>query len=216
MVKPALAYLDVIAAARAETDLPVAAYHVSGEYSMIKAAAERGLDRRRRRRPRAPHRHQARRRRRDPHLPRPRGGRGPARHGDDQRRAVRARAAGDPRWRQQPGAGVQERRRHAVLRGPGRGRPRVGRRGPPLHRPRPVLRRHHRRPRPPGDRRGGAARRRRRHVVRRPHRARGAARRGDQRARAVGRAGAPGVVGHRGHDVGDPRGARATPAAARS
>jgi porphobilinogen synthase len=42
MVKPALAYLDVIAAARATTDLPVAAYHVSGEYSMIKAAAERG------------------------------------------------------------------------------------------------------------------------------------------------------------------------------
>lgn len=42
MVKPALAYLDVIAAARADTDLPIAAYHVSGEYSMIKAAAERG------------------------------------------------------------------------------------------------------------------------------------------------------------------------------
>ena len=42
MVKPALAYLDVIAAARAEVDLPLAAYHVSGEYSMIKAAAERG------------------------------------------------------------------------------------------------------------------------------------------------------------------------------
>jgi porphobilinogen synthase len=42
MVKPALAYLDVIAAARASTDLPVAGYHVSGEYSMIKAAAERG------------------------------------------------------------------------------------------------------------------------------------------------------------------------------
>jgi len=42
MVKPALAYLDVIAAARAEMDLPLAAYHVSGEYSMIKAAAERG------------------------------------------------------------------------------------------------------------------------------------------------------------------------------
>ena len=42
MVKPALAYLDVIATARATTDLPVAAYHVSGEYSMIKAAAERG------------------------------------------------------------------------------------------------------------------------------------------------------------------------------
>jgi porphobilinogen synthase len=42
MVKPALAYLDVIAAVRAATDLPLAAYHVSGEYSMIKAAAERG------------------------------------------------------------------------------------------------------------------------------------------------------------------------------
>jgi porphobilinogen synthase len=42
MVKPALAYLDVIAAARAKVDLPLAAYHVSGEYSMIKAAAERG------------------------------------------------------------------------------------------------------------------------------------------------------------------------------
>jgi len=42
MVKPALAYLDVLAKVRAETDVPVAAYHVSGEYAMIKAAAERG------------------------------------------------------------------------------------------------------------------------------------------------------------------------------
>ncbi len=42
MVKPAAAYLDVISAVRAATDLPLAAYHVSGEYSMIKAAAERG------------------------------------------------------------------------------------------------------------------------------------------------------------------------------
>src|SRR5437588_6147319 len=42
MVKPALAYLDVIAEARAAVDVPVAAYHVSGEYAMIKAAAERG------------------------------------------------------------------------------------------------------------------------------------------------------------------------------
>src|SRR5438270_222188 len=42
MVKPALAYLDVIAATRATVDVPVAAYHVSGEYSMIKAAAARG------------------------------------------------------------------------------------------------------------------------------------------------------------------------------
>jgi len=42
MIKPALTYLDVIAAARAAVDLPVAAYHVSGEYAMLKAAAERG------------------------------------------------------------------------------------------------------------------------------------------------------------------------------
>jgi len=42
MVKPALAYLDVIAAVRAQVRVPVAAYHVSGEYSMIKAAAANG------------------------------------------------------------------------------------------------------------------------------------------------------------------------------
>ena len=42
MVKPALSYLDLISRARAEVDVPLAAYHVSGEYSMIKAAAERG------------------------------------------------------------------------------------------------------------------------------------------------------------------------------
>ncbi|HVO83274.1 MAG TPA: porphobilinogen synthase [Syntrophobacteria bacterium] len=48
MVKPALAYLDVITRARLEFDLPLAAYSVSGEYAMIKAAAERGwLDERR-------------------------------------------------------------------------------------------------------------------------------------------------------------------------
>jgi porphobilinogen synthase len=40
MVKPALAYLDVIAELRRSFDVPVAAYHVSGEYSMIKAAAQ--------------------------------------------------------------------------------------------------------------------------------------------------------------------------------
>ena len=42
MVKPAVSYLDVISAVRGITDLPVAAYHVSGEYSMIKAAAANG------------------------------------------------------------------------------------------------------------------------------------------------------------------------------
>ena len=42
MVKPALAYLDVLADTAAAVDVPVAAYHVSGEYAMVKAAAERG------------------------------------------------------------------------------------------------------------------------------------------------------------------------------
>lgn len=42
MIKPALSYLDVISHVREAVDVPVAAYHVSGEYSMIKAAAERG------------------------------------------------------------------------------------------------------------------------------------------------------------------------------
>lgn len=42
MVKPALAYLDIIYRIREETDLPIAAYNVSGEYSMIKAAEQKG------------------------------------------------------------------------------------------------------------------------------------------------------------------------------
>lgn len=42
MVKPALAYLDIITRARAEVDVPLAAYQVSGEYAMVMAAAERG------------------------------------------------------------------------------------------------------------------------------------------------------------------------------
>ena len=48
MVKPAMAYLDVIRGARERFDIPVAAYNVSGEYSMVKAAALKGwLDERR-------------------------------------------------------------------------------------------------------------------------------------------------------------------------
>ena len=78
MVKPALAYLDVIAAVRDAFDVPVAAYHVSGEYAMVKAAAQLGwidgdavaLE----------HltRDQARRRRLRAHLLRPRARRAPA------------------------------------------------------------------------------------------------------------------------------------------
>jgi len=42
LIKPALSYLDIIAKVRTQTNLPIAAYHVSGEYAMVKAAAERG------------------------------------------------------------------------------------------------------------------------------------------------------------------------------
>jgi porphobilinogen synthase len=42
MVKPALPYLDILVKLRERFDLPLAAYHVSGEYAMMKAAAERG------------------------------------------------------------------------------------------------------------------------------------------------------------------------------
>ena len=42
MVKPALPYLDVIHRVREETELPVCAYQVSGEYSLIQAAAQNG------------------------------------------------------------------------------------------------------------------------------------------------------------------------------
>lgn len=42
VVKPALSYLDIISDARASVDVPIAAYNVSGEYCMVKAAAEKG------------------------------------------------------------------------------------------------------------------------------------------------------------------------------
>jgi porphobilinogen synthase len=43
MVKPALPYLDVIARLRQATTLPIGAYNVSGEYAMLKAAAQAGM-----------------------------------------------------------------------------------------------------------------------------------------------------------------------------
>jgi porphobilinogen synthase len=42
MVKPALAYLDIISLAKSKFNVPVAAYNVSGEYAMVKAAAQNG------------------------------------------------------------------------------------------------------------------------------------------------------------------------------
>ena len=42
MVKPGMPYLDIIRRLKDASDLPIAAYHVSGEYSMLKAAVEKG------------------------------------------------------------------------------------------------------------------------------------------------------------------------------
>ena len=42
MVKPAMVYLDIVLRARLETDVPIAAYQVSGEYAMLKAAEANG------------------------------------------------------------------------------------------------------------------------------------------------------------------------------
>ena len=75
MVKPALPYLDVIRTRQAPRPaLPVAAYQVSGEYSMLKAAAAQRLARRARRRAGDADLDPPRRRRRDPHLLREGGG----------------------------------------------------------------------------------------------------------------------------------------------
>ena len=137
MVKPALAYLDVIAAARADHRPPGRRLPRVRRVLDDQGGRRARLDRRRRRRPRAPHRHQAGGRRRDPHLPRPRSGRGlccrDASDGAPAEERPRRppwpgttssvrRASGDPRRGQQPGARVQERRRHALLRRPRRGR----------------------------------------------------------------------------------------------
>ena len=195
MVKPALAYLDVIAAARAELDLPVAAYHVSGEYSMIKAAAERGwidgdavaLE----------HLTAIKRAGADliltylaremaegalPPVTRERG-------------AVRPGRAGHPRRGEQPGAGLPRRGRHAVLRRPGRGRRTCGtsraRRYIDLVQSYGAIIAGHAHPAIVEAVQAAAADGT---SLRRAHRARGAARRGDLRAGPVGRDGPAGVV----------------------
>ncbi len=76
MVKPAMTSLDVLAAVRQSVDVPLAAYHVSGEYAMVKAAAAAGWIDGPAVAARAAHRAQACRRRLHPHLLRRRGGRG--------------------------------------------------------------------------------------------------------------------------------------------
>ena len=69
MVKPALAYLDIIRRVKERFGVPVAAYNVSGEFAMVKAAAAERLDRRTPHYAGDPDQHQARRGRHDPDLP---------------------------------------------------------------------------------------------------------------------------------------------------
>ena len=120
--------------------------------------------------------------------------------------AVRAGPAGHPGRGQLAGAGLPVRRRHALLRGPGRGRLRLGRRGPPLRRLRAVLRGVDPRPRPPEGGRGDPAGRRRRHDVRGADRAGGPAGRGDLRPGRRLRAGPAGQQRDRGGHVRGPPG----------
>ena len=70
MVKPAMPYLDVIAAARLRFDVPLAAYQVSGEYAMIEAAARNGWIERDRVMMESLHEYPPRRSQHHPHLPR--------------------------------------------------------------------------------------------------------------------------------------------------
>ena len=118
------------------------------------------------------------------------------------------RSAGDPRRRQLLDPGLQGGRRHALPRRARRRAVRVGRRGPPVHRPRAELRRDDPRSCPPGDhcRRAQAAAQR--HVVRRADAARDAARRGDRGARAELRAGAADELRYRGDEHRGPAGPR--------
>ena len=195
MVKPALAYLDVIAAVRARVDVPLAAYHVSGEYSMIKAAAANGwIDH-----DTVALEHLTAIRRAGADVILTYLARWYAEQasscmdgtGSTNAELFARSVTGDPRRGQLQHPGVQGRRRHAVHRRARRGAVRVGRRGHPLHRPRAELRRGHPRPRPPGDHRRRVRRGDARHVVRRADARRAGAGRGDrgpgaQRARWSG------------------------------
>ena len=101
MVKPALAYLDVVRRVKERFGVPVAAYNVSGEYAMVQAAAESGWIDGTRAALESLLVHPARGRRRDPHLLREGGGAHAAGRGVGDRRvdaaarehrALRARA----------------------------------------------------------------------------------------------------------------------------
>ena len=108
MVKPALGYLDVVRSVRERfPELPLAAYNVSGEYAMVKAAAANGWLDEQRGRPRGAHGHPTRGRRPRRHLPRE--GRG----GVASERAVKPRVDDRPEGSEHDGVDVAEHGRSA-------------------------------------------------------------------------------------------------------
>ena len=213
MVKPALPYLDVIRAVRDRFDLPLAAYNVSGEYAMVKAAAAAGdLDERA-----AALESLTAIRRAGADVSSPTGPRSSRRGSvvDARRRALAPGARRDPRRRQLAGPRDARRRsRRAVLRRARRGRlPRDGRRPPPA-RLGAVVGAADLRPRRRRDGRGGArggARAGRRFGAPTEREVELAA--GDRRRRPVGRARSARLVRHRGGDVGRAARARRSPTA---
>ena len=208
MVKPALPYLDVLRAVRDRFDLPLAAYNVSGEYAMIKAAAAAGDLDERAAATRVADGDQARRRRRDLHV-----------LGEGLRLLAVTSLVRSELWHRAlkviPG-GVNSPVR--AMRGVGLEEPFFVRRGDGAYletadgraaaRLGAVLGAADLRPRRRGDRRGRAGSGARRHELRRSDRARGGARAGDRRRRPVGRARAPRLVRDGGCDVGRPARAR--------
>ena len=164
MIKPALPYLDVIRAARERFDLPLAAYNVSGEYAMVKAAARSGISRRAAGGARIADRDQAggRRLRR---LVLDEGARDLALRARS--RAVPPRPRPDPRRGELAGPRhARRRRRRAVLRPARRGRLPRGRRRQPLRRLGHVVGAAALRPRRPRHDRRRSRRCRARHDVR--------------------------------------------------
>ena len=179
MIKPALPYLDVIRAARESFDVPIGAYNVSGEYAMVKAAAQAGwLDERQ-----AALESLTAIKRAGADLIVSywtKDARAVAL--TDTQRALPPRARADPRRRQLARARDARRRaRRAVLRRARRGRIPRRRRRQPLPRLGAVVGAAPLRARGPGDGRGGARGGAARHDLRRADRGRGRARGGDRR-----------------------------------
>ena len=221
MVKPALAYLDIIWRVKQQFDVPVAAYNVSGEYAMVKAAGSTRLARRIARRPGSADRNPTSRRRHHPHLLReghrqapvlngvvPPGASAQMKHTASEpltpvSESLFARAERVlPGGVNSPVRSVQGGRRHAAFCRPRSGRAHLGRRRPRARRLRGRVGTDALRPSPCARHRGDRAPADTGARLRRADGARSRGRRGDRPARAVGSDGPPREFRHRGDHVG--------------